>query len=84
MCDNTSAINLAKNPIVHSRTKHIEIRHHFIQDHISTGDMELMFIETSCQTADIFTKPLGTESFHSSVQELGMIRANDIETDQGV
>ena len=84
MCDNTSAINLAKNPIVHSRTKHIEIRHHFIRDHISTGDVELKFIETSRQTADIFTKPLGTERFHLLVRELGMIRASDIDTDQGV
>ena len=84
MCDNTSAINLTKNPIVHSRTKYIEIQHHFIRDHISTGDMELKFIETSRQTADIFTKPLGTERFHSLFQELGMIRANDIETDEGV
>ena len=84
MCDNTSAINLAKNPILHSRTKHIEIRHHFIRDHISTGDVELKFIETSRQTADIFTKPLGTERFHLLVRELGMIRASDIDTDQGV
>ena len=83
MCDNTSAINLAKNPIVHSCTKHIEIRHHFIRDHISTGDIELKFIETSRQTADIFTKLLGTECFHSLVRELGMIRAIDIDTNQG-
>ena len=39
MCDNTSAINIAKNPIVHSRTKHIEIRHHFIRDHITKGTL---------------------------------------------
>ena len=44
MCDNTSAINLTKNPIQHSRTKHIEIRHHFIRDHVLNGDIELNFI----------------------------------------
>ena len=81
MCDNSSAINLAKNPIVHSRTKHIEIRHHFIRDHISKGDIELKFIDTSRQLADIFTKPLGTERFNSLVRELGMIRATDIDPD---
>ena len=81
MCDNTSAINLAKNPIVHSRTKHIEIRHHFIRDHISKGDIELKFIDTSRQLADIFTKPLGTERFNSLVRELGMIRATDVAPD---
>ena len=82
MCDNTSAINLAKNPVVHSRTKHIEIRHHFIRDHISKGDIELKFIDTTHQVADIFTKPLRTERFNSLVRELGMIRATDVDTDQ--
>ena len=82
MCDNTSAINLAKNPVVHSRTKHIEIRHHFIRDHISKGDIELKFIDTTHQVADIFTKPLGTERFNSLVRALGMIRATDVDTDQ--
>ena len=82
MCDNTSAINIAKNPIVHSHTKHIEIRHHFIRDHITKGDIEIKFIETSRQLADIFTKPLGTDQFHILVRELGMIRASDISIDQ--
>ena len=82
MCDNTSAINIANNPIVHSRTKHIEIRHHFNRDHITKGDIEFKFIETSHQLADIFTKPLGTDSFHSVVRELGMIRASDFGIDQ--
>jgi len=46
LCDNTSAINLTKNQIQHSRTKHIEIRHHFIRDHVNNGDCEMKFIET--------------------------------------
>jgi len=41
LCDNTSAINLTKNPVQHSRTKHIEIRHHFIRDHIMNGDCKI-------------------------------------------
>jgi len=45
-CDNTSAINLSKNPILHSRTKHIEIRHHFLRDHVQKGDCVLEFVET--------------------------------------
>jgi len=44
--DNTSAINLTKNQIQHSRTKHIEIRHHFIRDHVNNGDCKMKFIET--------------------------------------
>jgi len=50
-CDNTSAINLTKNPIQHSKTKHIEIRHHFIRDHIQKGDIEIMFVKTKNQLA---------------------------------
>ena len=49
LCDNTSAINLTKNQIQHSRTKHIEIRHHFIRDHVNNEDYEVKFIETKLQ-----------------------------------
>jgi len=45
LCDNTSAINLTKNRIQHSRKKHIDIRHHLIRDHVSNGDCEVQFIE---------------------------------------
>jgi len=44
-CDNTSAINLSKNPILHSRTKHIEIRHHFLRDHVQKGDCVLELLK---------------------------------------
>jgi len=63
LCDNTSAINLTKNQIQHSRTKHIEIRHHFIRDHMNNGDCEMKFIETKLQLVDIFTKPLPKDRF---------------------
>ena len=56
--DNTSAINLSKNPILHSRTKHIEIRHHFLRDHVQKGDCILEIVDTKNQLTDIFTKPL--------------------------
>ena len=58
MCDNTSAINLSKNPIQHSRTKYIDIRHHFLHDHVIKGDISLSFMFTDNQIVDIFTKPL--------------------------
>ena len=61
LCDNTSAINISKNPIQHSRTKHIEIRHHFLRDHSQKGDIVLEYISTDRQLADIFTKPLPEE-----------------------
>ncbi|RDX80226.1 Copia protein, partial [Mucuna pruriens] len=56
--DNTVAINLSKNPILHSRAKHIEIKHHFIRDYVQKGILDLKFINTENQLTDIFTKPL--------------------------
>ncbi|GJY25342.1 retrovirus-related pol polyprotein from transposon TNT 1-94 [Tanacetum coccineum] len=56
-CDNTSAIAISNNLVLHSRTKHIDIRYHFIRDHILKGDIELHFILIEYQLADIFTKP---------------------------
>jgi len=73
MCDNTSAINIAKNPIQHSRTKHIDVRHDFIRDHVQKGDIELKFVATCDQLADIFTKPLDPDAFISIRRRLGMI-----------
>ena len=74
-CDNTSAICLTKNPIQHSRTKHIEIRHHFIRDHVQKGDIMLEFIDTLHQLADIFTKPLDKDRFITIRREIGLMNA---------
>ncbi|GJW79977.1 hypothetical protein Tco_0143952 [Tanacetum coccineum] len=72
-CDNTSAIAISNNPVLHSRTKHIDIRYHFIRDHIHKGDIELYFILTEYQLADIFTKPLDEPTFTRLKAELGML-----------
>ena len=64
-CDNSSAINLSKNPVHHSRTKHIKIKHHFIRDHVQNGDIVLEYMPTKNQLADIFSKPL-EKSFHKN------------------
>ena len=71
--DNTSAINLTKNPIHHSRTKHIDIRHDFIRDQVQNGHIILDFVNSNNQLADIFTKPLNEESFCKNRLELGII-----------
>ncbi|GJW45044.1 retrovirus-related pol polyprotein from transposon TNT 1-94 [Tanacetum coccineum] len=62
-CDNTTAIAISNNPVLHSRTKHIDIRYHFIKDHILKGDIELHFIPIEYQLANIFTKPLDGPTF---------------------
>ena len=71
-CDNTSAINLTKNPIQHSHTKYIKIRYHFIKDHVQKGNIELDFVSTEMRFADIFTKPLSEDRFCMIRRELGM------------
>ncbi|XP_050902272.1 uncharacterized mitochondrial protein AtMg00810-like [Lathyrus oleraceus] len=77
-CDNTSAINITKNPVMHSRTKHIDIRHHFLRDHVLKGDVEVTFVDTHNQLADIFTKPLAKEPFYKIQRELGILDEGDI------
>ncbi|GJS79269.1 retrovirus-related pol polyprotein from transposon TNT 1-94 [Tanacetum coccineum] len=72
-CDNTSAIVISNNPVLHSRTKPIDIRYHFIRDHILKGDIELHFIPTQYQLADIFTKPLDEPTYKRLIVELGML-----------
>jgi hypothetical protein len=72
-CDNTSAIAISHNPVMHSKTKHIDLRYHFIRDHIIKGDIELHFIPTDQQLADVFTKPLDVKTFKHLISELGML-----------
>ncbi|GJU97937.1 hypothetical protein Tco_1327208 [Tanacetum coccineum] len=59
-CDNKSAIALCCNNVSHSRSKHIDNRFHFIKEHVENGVIELYFVNTEYQLADIFTKALGT------------------------
>jgi hypothetical protein len=63
MCDNTSAISVAKNPVLHKKMRHVERRHHFLRDHVEKGDIEIRYIDTERQLADIFTKPLDSSRF---------------------
>ncbi|GJV23109.1 hypothetical protein Tco_1375804 [Tanacetum coccineum] len=72
-CDNTSAIAISNNLVLHLRTKHIDIRYHFIRDHVLKGDIELHFIPTQYQLADIFTKPLDDLTFKRLIVELVML-----------
>jgi hypothetical protein len=63
MCDNTSVISVAKNPIFHKKMRHVERRYHFLRDHVEKGDIEMRYIDIERQLADIFTKPLDSSRF---------------------
>ena len=71
-CGNLSAINISKNPIQHSRTKHIDIRHHFIRDLVEDKVIALEHVATELQLADIFTKALDTNQFENLRGKLGI------------
>ncbi|GJW32714.1 retrovirus-related pol polyprotein from transposon TNT 1-94 [Tanacetum coccineum] len=71
-CDNRSAIALCCNNVQHSRSKHIDIRHHFIREQVEKGVVELYFVTTNYQLGDIFTKALPKERFKSLLPRLGM------------
>ena len=60
-CDNMSSIQLARNPVFHARTKHIEVHYHFVREKVLAGEIDLVYVSTQDQIADIFTKELGTE-----------------------
>jgi len=62
-----------QDQVQHLRTKHIEIRHHFIRDHVSNEDYEIYFVATESQLANIFTKLLSKGRLYSLINELGRI-----------
>nr|GEY75612.1 copia protein [Tanacetum cinerariifolium] len=62
-CDSKVAIAISCNPVQHSRTRHIDVRYHFIKEKVEKGIVELFFVETEYQLADLFTKALPVERF---------------------
>jgi hypothetical protein len=79
LCDNESAIRLADNPVEHSRTKHIDIRHHFLRDHQQKGDIDVYHISTKNQLNDIFTKPLDEKRFCRLRTELNVLDSCNLD-----
>ena len=72
-CDNTSAISVSKNPILHSKTKHIHIKYHFLREQVTNQIVQVHYIPTIEQIADIFTNPLAKTPFEYPRQKLGVI-----------
>ncbi|GJX58877.1 retrovirus-related pol polyprotein from transposon TNT 1-94 [Tanacetum coccineum] len=71
-CDSQSAIAISCNPVQHSHTKHIHTRYHFIKEQVENGIIELYFVRTEYQLADMFTKALPEERFQYLVRRIGM------------
>nr|GEV77197.1 hypothetical protein [Tanacetum cinerariifolium] len=71
-CDSKAAIAISCNPVQHSCTKHIDVRYHFIKEKVEKGIVELLFVGTEYQLADLFTKALPEERFKYFVRRLGM------------
>jgi hypothetical protein len=66
-------VKLANNPVQHSRTKHIDIRHHFLRDHVAKNNISLKGVRTEDQLVDIFTKPLDEATFCRLRNELNVL-----------
>nr|GFA45708.1 hypothetical protein [Tanacetum cinerariifolium] len=72
-CDLKSSITISCNPVQHTRTKHIDVRYHFIKDHVEKGTIELYFIGTEYQLVDLLMKSLPEARFKFLVEKLGMM-----------
>jgi len=72
--DNLSSIQLARNPVFHTRTKHIEVHYHFIREKVLAGEIDVVYVSTiEDQAADIFTKALGDEKLCRFHDMLGVM-----------
>ncbi|WVZ81141.1 hypothetical protein U9M48_028557, partial [Paspalum notatum var. saurae] len=71
LCDSSRAISVAKNPVLHSGTKHIDVRYHFLRDNYEKGIIDIVKVASENQVANILTKPLDLETFNRLRRELG-------------
>jgi hypothetical protein len=78
MCDNTSAISVVKNLVLHKRMRHLERRHHFLRDHIEKGDIEMGYIDAERQLVDIFTKRVDASHFADLRGGIGVCHPYDL------
>jgi hypothetical protein len=78
LCDNESAIKLENNLVQHSRTKHIDIRHHFLRDHEAKGYIALRHVSIERQLADIFIEPLDEQRFCALRSKLNILDSRNL------
>jgi histone deacetylase 1/2 len=78
-CDNIGATYLSSNPVFHARTKHIEVDFHFVRERVARKQLQIKFISSKDQVADIFTKPLPLPAFESCRRNLNLLEPVEIE-----
>ena len=76
-CDNTSTINISKNLVMHTKTKHIAIKYHYLRELVQDKEVKLEYVNTEEQIADIFTKALPKDAFMYLRGKLGVIPLSD-------
>ena len=76
--DNIGAIQLSKNPVQHDRSKHIDMRHHFLRENVTSKAIDLAHVSTQENVADTLTKALPKESFQRFRNELGLVKMSDL------
>ena len=72
-CDNTSAINISKNPVMHTKTKYIAIKYHYVRELVQDKEVKMEYVHTKEQIADIFTKALPKDAHEHLRGKLGVI-----------
>lgn len=78
MCDNSSTIQLSKHPVFHGKSKHIDVRFHYLRELVNDGVVKLCYCPTEDQIADIFTKPLKLEQFLKLRRMLGVVDVSEV------
>jgi hypothetical protein len=78
-CDNIGATYLSSNPVFHARTKHIEVDFHFVRERVAKKQLQIRFISSKDQVADIFTKALPLPAFEACRRNLNLLEQVEIE-----
>ena len=73
-CDNQSCVKLSENPVFHDKSKHIEIKYHYIRDMVQRGAVKLQYVATNEQVADVLTNPITRAKLEYFIEKLGVLQ----------